>query len=225
MITSFIRTVLLYIIILFSLRFMGKRQISELQTSELVVTLLISDIAAIPMQDTAQPLLSGVLPILVLVVCELFLSVLMLKHHRFRRLICGKPALVIRAGELQPEKLRELRMTVEDLAEQLRQKDIRSLQDVDYAVIEPNGHLSVVKKPEKDLPTVEQLGLIPEKKGIETVIVCDGIYSDHSLQICGKTRSWAEEVLQREHMTVKDVFLMTANTGGDYQIIKRGRSV
>lgn len=141
---SLIRTLLLYAVILAAVRLMGKRQISELQTSELVVTLLVSDIAAIPMQDTGQPLLSGLLPIAILVFCEIVTSVLMLKSPRARRLICGRPIVVIDDGNILQSELRRLRMTTEDLCEELRQKDVFRLEDVAYAIIETNGRMSVV---------------------------------------------------------------------------------
>ena len=124
---SLIRTLILYFVILIGMRLMGKRQISELQTSELVVTLLISDIAAIPMQDTDQPLVSGLLPILVLIAVELFLSFAMMRSRRFRRLLCGSPIVLIENGKLNQQKMRELRITIEDLWEELRQKDIFAL--------------------------------------------------------------------------------------------------
>ena len=145
---SFVRTLLLYVLILIAVRLMGKRQISELQTSELVVTLLISDIAAIPMQDTGQPLSSGVIPIAVLVMCEIALSVFMLKNMRFRRFVCGKPIVVIDDGKIDQRAMRALRMSTEDLSEQLRQRNVFSLQDVAYAIIETNGKMSVIKKPD-----------------------------------------------------------------------------
>lgn len=142
---SLIRTVLLYIVIIIAVRLMGKRQISELQTSELVVTLLISDIAAIPMQDTGQPLVSGFIPIAVLVVCEIVVSALMVKSGQFRRLICGRPIVVINNGKIDQKEMRRLRLTTEDLFEDLRQKDVFSLEDVAYAIIETNGKISIIK--------------------------------------------------------------------------------
>ena len=134
MIISFVRTVLLYIVILLAVRLMGKRQISELQTSELVVTLLISDIAAIPMQDTGQPLASGFIPIAVLVMCEIAISVFMLKSGKFRRLVCGKPIVLIDNGKIQQQEMNRLRLSIEDLFEELREKDVFSINDVAWAI-------------------------------------------------------------------------------------------
>ena len=218
---SLIRTLLLYAVILGAVRLMGKRQISDLQTSELVVTLLISDIAAIPMQDTGQPLLSGLLPIAILIFCEIVTSVIMLKSSRARRLICGRPIVVINDGKIVQSELRRLRMTTEDLCEELRQKDVFCLEDVSYAIMETNGRMSVIKRPEKDPPTAELCGLLPQDNGIEAVVVSDGSVSDFSLRLIRKSRGWLDGILRGKNVSVQEIFLMTANTAGQYRIIKK----
>lgn len=224
MIISFVRTVLLYIVILLAVRLMGKRQISELQTSELVVTLLISDIAAIPMQDTGQPLASGFIPIAVLVMCEIAISVFMLKSGKFRRLVCGKPIVIIDNGKIQQQEMNRLRLSIEDLFEELREKDVFSINDVAWAIMETNGKLSIIKKPEKDLPTNQLLGLSPPDTGMEVVVISDGEYSNTSLQLCGKNRQWVQEILKCHGIFPQQVFIMTANSSGDYTIIPKDSS-
>ena len=224
MTVSFVRTLLLYAVIIAAVRLMGKRQISELQTSELVVTLLISDLASIPMQDTGQPLASGLVPIAVLVMCEILISALMVKSTKFRRLICGKPIIVISDGVVQPGEMRRLRMTTEDLVEQLRQKNVFSIQDVAYAIVETNGKMSVIKKPDKEQPTAGMLGVALPDCGLETVVVSDGVISDFSLKLCEKNRDWLEGVLQGQQLGLNEIFLMTANRKGDFFIVKREAS-
>lgn len=221
MIVSLIRTFLLYFVIILAVRLMGKRQISELQTSELVVTLLISDIASIPMQNTGQPLVSGLVPIFTLVAIEIILSILMLKSGGFRKIICGSPIVVISDGKIQQNELRRLRMSIEDLFEDLRQNSIVSLADVAYAIVETNGKLSVIKKPGKDSVTPDMLQLIVPDTGIETVVVSDGVVSEVSAQLCKKSVAWVEGVVKSKNLTLDQVFLMTANTAGDFQIIKK----
>ncbi|WP_326522294.1 DUF421 domain-containing protein [Faecalispora sporosphaeroides] len=216
-----IRTFLLYLVIIFAVRLMGKRQISELQTSELVVTLLISDIASIPMQNTGQPLVSGLVPIFMLVAIEIILSVLMLKSGRFRKVICGRPIVVINDGKIQQNELRRLRMTTEDLFEDLRQNSIVSISDVAYAIVETNGKLSVIKKPGKESVTPDMLQLVVPDTGIETVVISDGVISETSAKLCKKSVAWVEGVLKGKNLTADQVFLMTANTAGDFQIIKK----
>lgn len=221
MIISAIRTLILYIFIIIAVRIMGKRQISELQTSEFVVTLLVSNIAALPMQDTDQSMLSGMVPILILIVCEVFLSALMLKKARLRRLICGKPIVVINDGKIDQKKMRMMRMSTEDLYEQLRQQDIFRIEDVAYAIVETNGRLSVLKKPQYETVTAQQMGIKTTDKGIQTVVISDGEISDSSLDLCGLDRIWLMDILKNEHTTLTDVFIMTADKRRQYQIIRK----
>lgn len=218
---SFIRTILLYIVIIFAVKLMGKRQISELQTSELVVTLLISNIASIPMQNTGQPLFSGILPIIVLICCEIFISKLMLKSQKFRQIICGRPVVIVNDGKIVQKAMKELRMSTEDLSEQLRQLDIFSLQDIAFAIVETNGKLSVLKKPQKLQPDASMLGIVVPDSGIETVVVSDGVVSDFSLNLCHLSRSWLYDVLQGQNVKLQDIFIMTANKDKNYNIIKK----
>lgn len=225
MIISVIRTILLYIVIILAIRIMGKRQIGELQTSELVVTLLISDIAAIPMQNTEQSLLSGIVPILILIVCEIIISFLMLKRAGFRRIICGKPIVIISDGKINQSEMHRLRMSTEDLSEELRQQGIFNIEDVGFAIVETNGKLSVLKKPEKDIPTAEELGIKTNDKGLEVVVISDGEISKYSLKICGLNRDWLFDILKKENTELNDVFLMIANEQGEYKIIEKERKI
>ena len=174
MIIASIRTVLLYIIIIFAVRMMGKRQISEMQTSELVITLLMSNIASIPMQDTDQSMLSGVIPIMILLVCEILISYLMLKKSSIRRLICGKPVIVINNGKIEQQAMKQLRISTEDLYEQLRQKDIFDINEVAYAILETNGKMSVFKKSPFEPVTPKDLDIQKDENILQVVIVSDG---------------------------------------------------
>lgn len=140
-----IRTVVLYAFIILAVRIMGKRQISDMQTSELVITLVISDIIAIPMQNTEQPLLSGLLPILVLVSLEIIVSVLMLKSDRFRKVICGNPIIIISDGKILEPQLKKLRISYEDLYSLLRQQEVFDVSTIRYGIVETNGSLSLLK--------------------------------------------------------------------------------
>jgi Predicted membrane protein len=218
---SLIRTILLYMLIIFSLKIMGKRQISELQTSELVVTLLVSNIATIPMQNPGQPLISGAIPIIALVIFEVVVSVIMLKNSKFRKFLCGSPIVVIDDGKIMQNELKTLRMTVEDLSEELRQLDVFSLEDVSYAIVETNGKLSVLKKPDKQPPDASSLGIEVPDEGIDAVVVSDGEISDFSLSLCGLSKEWIEEVVQNENIKISDIFIMTANKNKDYNIIEK----
>ena len=221
MAVSLIRTILLYVLIIFAIKAMEKRQISELQTSELVITLLVSNIAAIPMQNPGQPLASGVIPIIILITFEIIISILMLKSSKFRKLICGSPVIVIENGKIQQNALKMLRMSIEDLFEELRQLDVFSIDDVSYAIVETNGKLSVLKKPDKEPPTASDLNVQPNFDGIEAVVISDGEISDFSLNLCGLSREWVEKIINDQNISLSDIFIMTANKNRKYTIIKK----
>ena len=216
-----VRTVLMYGAILAAVRVMGKRQISQLQTSELVVTLLISELAMLPIQEGNLPLWTGVLPMAVLVLCELLVSFGMLKSSRFRKLVCGSPTVVIQRGEILQNEMRRLRITTEDLMEQLRQNGVFYLEDVAWAIIETNGMMSVIRRPEVDPVTPRQLQLKPEPPVLETSVISDGEVSLHSLKLVGKDRDWLDRRLKEQGVAVKDIFLMTARSDGKWRIIKK----
>lgn len=221
MIISLIRTLLLYILIIVAIRLMGKRQISDLQTSELVVTFLISNIASIPMQNASIPLFTGLIPIIVLVVCEIVLSNIMLKSCKFRKFICGNPLVIIDHGKINQKVMKELRMSTEDLFEQLRQLDIFKLEDVDFAIIETNGQLSIMKKPNKQQVDAGMLGLKVSPQELETVVISDGEISESSLSLCNLTKNWVQNVLKEKNLALKDVFIMTADKSKNFNIIKK----
>ena len=221
MVVSVIRTLILYIIVAFALRLMGKRQISELQTSELVVTLLVSNIATIPMQNSNITLFSGLVPIAVLVSFEIIISLIMLKSAKFRKFVCGSPAFLINDGKLDQRKMKELRISIEDLEEQLRQLEVASINDIKYAIIETNGNLSVIKKPEKQQPDASMLKLNTQDSGIELVIIRDGVVAKDSMKICKITRDWLDSVLNEKKLDLKDIFIMTVNTKKEFNIIKK----
>ena len=216
-----VRTVLMYGAILAAVRVMGKRQISQLQTSELVVTLLIAELAMLPIQEGNLPLWAGVLPMAVLVLCELLVSFGMLKSSRFRKLVCGSPTVVIQRGEILQNEMRRLRITTEDLMEQLRQNGVFYLEDVAWAIIETNGMMNVIRRPEEDPVTPRQLQLKPEPPVLETSVISDGEVSLHSLKLVGKDRDWLDRRLKEQGVAVKDIFLMTARSDGKWRIIKK----
>ena len=221
MIISAIRAILLYIIIIFAVRMMGKRQISEMQTSELVITLLMSNIASIPMQDTEQSMLSGIIPIMVLLVCEILISYLMLKKSGIRRLICGKPVIVINDGTVDQNAMKELRISTEDLYEQLRQKDVFDISEVAYAILETNGKMSVFKKSQYEALTAKDMEIQKDESILQVAVISDGEIAKSSMKICGLGTNWLFETLKNENIALKDVFIMTADKYKNYHIIRK----
>ncbi len=225
MIISIIRTVILYAFVVFSVRIMGKRQISDMQPSELVITLIISEIAAIPMQNTSQPLISGVIPVLVLVALEIIASIFMMKSGIFRKLVCGSPIVVIRDGEILQKEMRRLRLTTEDLCVQLRQQNVFSIEDVQYCIVETNGKVSVLEKPQSRQPSARDFGIEISDNKIETVVVSDGQILDNSLKLCRKTKNDVVDILKKENTKLSDVFIMTLDALGKYNIVWKERKM
>lgn len=221
MLIAIVRTLILYIFIITALRLMGKRQISDMQPSELVVTLVVSDIASLPMQNTSQPLLSGMIPVMVLVGLEILTSVLMMKSRTVRKLVCGNPVVVIEDGRLLQKQMKRLRMTNSDLMEQLRQQNVFSLNDVQYCIVETNGALSILEKPEKRVPNAEEAGVTVEDNKPEAVVVSDGKLLKEGLSLCQKDERKVINILSENHIPINSVFLMTMDGSGAYRIIRK----
>ena len=214
MLIAIVRTLILYIFIITALRLMGKRQISDMQPSELVVTLVVSDIASLPMQNTSQPLLSGMIPVMVLVGLEIL-------TRTVRKLVCGNPVVVIEDGRLLQKQMKRLRMTNSDLMEQLRQQNVFSLNDVQYCIVETNGALSILEKPEKRVPNAEEAGVTVEDNKLEAVVVSDGKLLKEGLSMCQKDERKVVNILSENHIPMGSVFLMTMDGSGAYRIIRK----
>ena len=221
MLISLMRTLVMYAAILIFVRLMGKRQISQLQTSELVVTLLISELAVMPIQQHDDPLWNGLLPMLALVGCELLVSLLMLKWGKFRQAVCGSPIVVIENGRVKQDQMRRLRLSTEDLFEELRLCGAFSLEDVAYAVVETNGKLSVLKKSSADSLTPKDAMIKPQKEALEVVVISDGKISKNSLALCGRDPAWLRDQLNKSGAELSQVFIMTLRTDGKQLIIKK----
>ena len=221
MFVTIIRTLMLYSAITLAVRIMGKRQLSDMQPSELVVTLIIADIAAIPMEDNSISVVSGMIPMMVLVACEIIVSILMMKSTTFRKLACGNPVMLIKDGKLLQDKMRSLRMTTEDLCVQLRQSGMFSLEDVQYCIAETNGRLSVLQKPSKRNPSAEDMNITIEDNGIEVVVINDGKFLDASIELAQSTKDELNKILKENNTTVEKVFIMTFDRDKNYNIIEK----
>lgn len=223
MITAFIRTIILYLFIMLGLRLMGKRQIGELEPSDLVLTMMLSDLAAVPMQDFGIPLLAGLIPILTLLALSMLLSQLSLQSLRFRALVCGKPAVLIDNGQLQQETMRKNRYTLDELLEALRGQGYADLTDVKYAVLENSGQLSVFPWTKKQPPTAEQLGLdVKDDMFLPTILINDGRLLTKNLVLCGKDTNWLQKKLrQNGFSSPSQVFLLTLDQQGTIFCIRK----
>ena len=219
-----LRTLILYFAVIAAVRLMGKRQIGELDPSELVVTILVSDLAAVPMQDLGIPMASGIIPIATLIVLEILLSWLALKSRFFRRLLNGQPAIIIRSGKLDIQKLRQMRLTTDEVVETLRKQNVSSVADVKYGVIEPDGSLTVVLKQPQQPVTAEMLGLTPKDIGLPLVVVSDGKLVHRSLQLLHLDPRDIENRLKNQSLALSDVFLMTLDDCGNSFVQRKERA-
>ena len=194
---------------------MGKRQVGELEPSELVVSLVIADLASVPMQDYGIPLLTGLIPIFVLLSLTMILSVLTMKNIRLRALLCGNPSIIIRSGKIDYLEMRRNRMTVDELLEDLRAKGVTDPSQVNYAVLETNGQLSVLPFAVQKPPTAQQLGLAPEEKELPLVLISDGRLLEKNLTMLGHGTRWLDKQLtSRGHKSPASVFLLLADSTG-----------
>ena len=216
MTTAFFRTIILYLLLMVGLRLMGKRQIGELEPSELVLTLIISDLAAVPMQDFGIPLVNGVFPIIILLCLSMLFSFLNLKSIRFRSILCGRPTLIIQNGKLQQENMRKNRFTIDELYEQLRGQGISDLATVKYAILETSGKLSVLPYTQEAPITPKVMGQeVPDDTVLPVLLINDGHIMDENLHRCGYDRAWLEKQLQqRKFRSPRQVFLLTVDEEG-----------
>ena len=226
MITAVLRAGVLYLLVIAGLRLMGKRQIGELEPSELVLSLLIADLAAVPMQDFGIPLLMGVTPILTLLCLSSVLSVLTVKSLRFRALVCGRPSVVVSEGKILVSEMRKNRFTVDELMEELRVAGITDLSRVKYAVLETTGRVSVLPYARDAPPTAGQLGLDPKGPELPVTVISDGRVIDRNLARMGLGRGWLEkEIKRRGAADPSGVFLLTVDeTGKVYFIPKEAKA-
>jgi len=214
MIISYIRTIILYLVLILVIRLMGKRQIGQMEASEFVVTMLVANLASIPMQDGAIPLYSGLIPIFTVLGVELILSGLALRSIRLRRILCGKPVILIENGNLLQNNLRKTRVTMDELIGHLREKDVLDIRAVQYAILETNGNLSVFPYPKERPASAKDAGIPARKQYLPITIVSDGKLLDENLTKAKKDKRWLERVLEENRAQLEDTWLLTVD-GGD----------
>lgn len=212
MFTIFARTILLYLIIIIGVRLMGKRQVGELEPSELVLSLLIADLAAIPMQDSGIPLHAGIIPILTLLSLTMIMSVLTMKSVWFRKLLCGKPSIVIRNGEMDQSEMRRNRLTIDELTEEMRVLGHTDISAVKYGILETNGKLTILPFA-KHLPvTAQQMNASIEEQTLPMVIIGDGVLLKHNMKKCNLNDTWVKAQLKIHGCrSINEVFLLTVD--------------
>ena len=223
MLIVFFRAVILYILIVISIRLMGKRQIGELQPSELVITLLLSNIATLPIEDMTIPMSMGIVPIFTLVCLDVILSHLSLKFRGLRKLICGSPKIVISDGIIDQKQLKDLRFSADDLFESLRSMGIFDISEVQLAVVETTGKISVYQKAQFRPANNGGLGIKESKSDPPQLVVDNGRIIYSALDFIGKSESWLLNKLKEEKIPLKDVYICTADSSGKTVAVRKDK--
>lgn len=209
MLTTFIRTIILYLIVLVVMRLMGKREIGQLQPFELAISIMIADLASVPMTELGIPISNGIIPILGMLFMHMVISFINIKSIHMRKIICGKPSILIYRGKIDEKILKKERFTVNELQERLRRNNVFNILDVEYAILETNGEVTVIPKPEKRALIPEDLDLKPQYEGIPYDLVVDGKIMYENLKAIGRDYHWLEKQLNKYDAKPRDVLLAT----------------
>ena len=221
MILSYIRTVILYLVLIAVIRLMGKRQVGQMEPSEFVVTMLVANLASIPMQDGGIPLHSGLIPMLTVLGLELVLSAAVLRSMKLRRLLCGKPVILIENGRIVQENLRKTRITLDELTGQLREKDVLQPDMVQYAILETNGNLSVFPYPQELPASAQEAGVPVKGRYLPVTVVGDGYLYRENLKVAGKDEAWVEKTLRSHTATLSQTWLLTVDSGNNVLFLRK----
>lgn len=216
MLITFIRSILLYIIVLVVMRLMGKREIGQLQPFELAISIMIADLASTPMADAGIPITNGIIPILALLVMHLLISVLNIKSIKAREILCGKPAILIYRGRIDEKTLKKERFTVNELEERLRGSNVVNIGDVEYAILETSGQVTVIPKPEKRSVTIEDLGIKAEYEGIAYDLVLDGKVMYENLKLLKKDYNWLKNQVSKFGIQPEQALIVTIDGKGNF---------
>lgn len=210
-----IRTFILYALVVLVLRMLGKRQIAQLQPFELVVIIMISELAAVPSGDIGIPLISGIIPILILLISGITLQYLTLKSEKARSIICGKPTILIDKGKIIETEIKRIRYNISDLLEQLRIKNIPNISDVEYAILETNGEMSVIPKSQKRPTIPEDFQITTKYEGLPLTLIMDGLVQSDNLKKANVDLQWLQQELKKQQLTGFDqVLLASLDTAG-----------
>ena len=214
MLITFFRSILIYIFVLIVMRLMGKREIVQLQPFELAIAIMIADLASIPMTDSGIPITNGIISILGLLLMHLVISFLNVKSIKAREIICGKPTILIYRGKIDEKALKKERFTINELEERLRGNNIYNLGDVEYAILETSGQVTVIQKPEKRNTIPEDFNIIPDYEGIPYDLVVDGKIMEKNLQAIGKNYQWLKKQVEKFNMKPEEALIVTYDAKG-----------
>ncbi len=226
MLILFFRTIIIYILVVAALRLMGKRQLGQLQPSELVITMMISELASIPLENVGTPLVNGIIPILTLIIAEATFSFLTLKSKKIRKVIAGSPTILIEKGRVLEKEMERLRLNIDDLMEELRTNGYSNLLDVEYAIIETNGTLSIIPKSNKRPVTPDDINLSTDYEGLPFLLIADGEINKMALKSAHIDTKWLTDKLKEFDITsIKDVFIASLDTSGNLFVQKKYKKI
>lgn len=208
MLTILIRTVIIYVILIATMRLMGKRQLGELEISELVTTLLISEIASLPIADRSIPIIHAIIPLITILTLEMGLSIILLKCPGLKNVASARPTVLIRHGVLDQAEMRRIRISIDELISEVRQNGVATLEEVDYAILEQNGKISIILKKEATPPSAADLNIILKESGIMHALIEDGKPNDYNLKLLHKDRLWLERYLGESKKSADDIFFL-----------------
>lgn len=221
--TVIFRTAVIYIILVIAMRLMGKRQIGELEVSELVTTLLISEVASLPITDTGIPVSHAIIPIITLLFFEVALSLLSVTFPRLKNLLTARPTALIHNGKFRIRAMRSSRITADELIAELRQQGVFDISEVLYAILEQNGKITVVQKARYRQPTTEQLKITTKESGICHIVIDKGVINTHGLSELGIDRDALFRIMKRKGVAQNEIYLMMINDAGDVNIVLRDK--
>ena len=209
MLNTFVRVSIIYLVVFIVKRLMGKREISQMQPFELVIAIMIADLASVPMADTGIPIFNGIIPILALLLFQLIISLINLKSITLRKIICGKPRMLIYRGKIDDGALKKEKITINELQERLRQNNIFSIGDVEYAILETSGQISVIQKPEKRTTIPEDFHILPDYEGIPYDLIIDGKVMHENIQAIGRDERWLKREVEKFKIKPEEALIIT----------------
>ncbi len=221
MATILIRTIIIYVVLIATMRLMGKRQLGELEISELVTTLLISEIASLPIADQSIPIIHAVIPLVTILTMEVVLSVILLKCPKLKNIASARPTVLIRQGVLDQQEMRRIRISIDELISEARQSGISSLEDIDYAILEQNGKISIIPKRQASPPTAKELNIILKETGVMHALIEDGHINDYNLKLLKRDRAWLTAYLQQARKRTEDIFFLGIDDGENFYCVDK----
>lgn len=221
MLITFFRSIVLYILVLIVMRLMGKREIGQLQPFELAIAIMIADLASIPMTEIGIPIYYGIVPILGLLMMHMFISFLNMKSLKAREILCGRPSILIYRGRINEQELKKQRFTINELEERLRGNDVFNIGDVEYAILETSGQVTIIQKPGKRNVTPEDLNINPDYEGIPYDLVVDGKIMTENLKELGKNYKWLEKQTEKFNMKPEEALVVTLDAKGQIYCQKK----